>query len=127
MARILDYPAVRQINSTEWELLESLEYHVGFPNSTEIILVPKGQVTDFASVPRWLWWLYPPFGRWTPGAVTHDYLYSKRGFISETQRYSRKRCDEIFLEMMEVMEVSWMTRHTMYRAVRLAGFYAWNR
>lgn len=116
--RILEYPKVQQIDSHTWELLEDLEYRVGGLDSTDIIIVPKGYHTDFASVPRAFWPVFPPFGRYSPAAVIHDFLYGGR-------RRSRKECDKIFLEAMEVMEVNWITRHTMYRAVRMFGWAAY--
>jgi len=120
MARILSYPAVRQVNANEWELLEDLEYHVGGEFSTDIIIVPKSFITDFASVPKAFWWLLPPTGKYSPAALIHDFLYS-------THARSRKECDKIFLEAMEVMSVAWWTRKTMYAAVRLFGGFAWKK
>lgn len=38
------------------------------------IKVPADFVTDGASVPRPLWWLFPPVDRYFPAAVVHDYL-----------------------------------------------------
>ena len=114
MARILNYPKVQQVNEKEWELLEELEYHVGNENSTDIIKVPKGFITDFASVPRFLWWLFPPTGKYSPAAVIHDYIYTY-------MVYSRAKCDDIFDEAMKVMGVNWLTRKTMYRSVQIFG------
>ena len=64
MARILDYPAVKQINSRQWQLLEDLEYHIGSEDGP-LITVPSGYETDFASVPKALWSVFPPFGRYS--------------------------------------------------------------
>ena len=119
MARILNYPAVRQINSRQWALLEDLEYHVGSEDSTEILTVPFGFITDFASSPKWTWWIVPPFGRYSPCAVIHDYCYTKK-------LYSRKKCDDIFLEAMIVMDVPVWQRNLMYQSVRLFGKSAYN-
>lgn len=116
--RILQYPKVQQISGREWELLEDLEYHVGGPDSTDVIIVPKGYQTDFASVPKAFWGIFPPFGRYSSASVIHDFLYGNR-------LRPRKECDKIFLEAMEVMEVNWITRHTMYRAVRIFGGLAY--
>ena len=118
MARILAYPAVRQINSREWILLEDLEYHVGNPNSDDIILVPKGFVTDFASSPKWTWWLIPPFGRFSPAVVLHDWLY-------RNHFRTRKEADGIMLEAMIVMDVPVWQRNLMYWAVRMFGQKSW--
>lgn len=124
MARILDYPAVKQVNATHWRLLEDLDYKVGNDDS-ELVTVPKGYITDFASVPKLFWNVLPPFGKYSPAAVIHDFLYGIQGKY-ENRNYSRKRCDEIFKEAMKVMKVGWLTRGTMYNAVRLFGGIVWN-
>jgi hypothetical protein len=43
-----------------WELLAPFEYHVGCEGSGIVIVVPAGFVTDFASIPRFLWAILPP-------------------------------------------------------------------
>ena len=40
------------------------------------IKVFRGFITDGASVPKSLQWLYNPFGKYIKAAVIHDYLYS---------------------------------------------------
>ena len=92
--------------------MEEFEYHVGDKESKEIILVPKGFITNFASVPRFFWSIIPPWGKYGKAAVIHDYLYY-------TKKYTRKRADEIFLEGMEVLGVSLWKRQVMYWAVRI--------
>lgn len=91
----------------------------GFRYDTELvaggaIYVPAGFETDFASVPRGLWNIFPPFGRYSKAAVVHDFLYRRSGV-------PRELCDKIFLEAMEVLGVGWLTRSTIYSAVRLFG------
>lgn len=36
--------------------------------------VPAGFVTDFASVPQFMYWLIPSYGQYTNAAVVHDWL-----------------------------------------------------
>lgn len=46
-----------------------------FRDATGILhSIPSGLVTDFASTPSWIWWLYPKMGAWSFAAVAHDYL-----------------------------------------------------
>jgi hypothetical protein len=103
-----------------WELLKGFGYYTGNGADDFLITVPAGFLTDFASVPRALWWLLPPWGKYGKAAVIHDYLY-------KTKPWSRRRCDSIFLEGMKVLGVSWATRTTMYAAVRAGGWLAWNK
>lgn len=39
-----------------------------------LITVPKGFITDGASIPKSLQWIYDPFGKYIKGAVIHDYF-----------------------------------------------------
>ena len=82
------------------------------------INVPFGFLTDFASVPRFFWWLYPKWGKYGNAAVIHDYLYWE-------QSYPRKKSDSIFLEAMGVLKVNKFTARILYLAVYLCGFAAW--
>jgi hypothetical protein len=86
----------------------------------KIFRIPEGFISDFASVPRFFWRILPPWGRYAPAAVAHDYLYAN-GLIC-----SRKEADLIFLKLMENLGVSWWKRKTMYQAVRMFGGNAWN-
>lgn len=123
--RILEYPKVQQINPHEWKLLDHLTYSVhNDPN--DLIEVPEGFITDFASVPRIFWNIIPPFGEYSSAAVIHDFLYNRHGDVPEGKHRSRKDCDLIFLEAMEVMSVPWWKRQVMYRAVRTFGWWPWD-
>lgn len=106
------------------KLLEPLEYRVGADDSPELIVVPAGFETDFASVPWGLWNLFPPLGRWARAAIVHDWLYATGG---EGGRYSRKQADRIFKEAMKVVGVAGWQREAMYQAVRLGGGCGWVR
>ena len=85
-----------------------------------IITVPAGFVTDFASVPRLPFAYLVAGGRGKMASVIHDYFYQ-----THTCR-DRKSADRVFLEAMKESGVGIFPRGTMYSAVRLAGFSAWN-
>lgn len=57
------------------QTLEPLEYRVGHADSPEVVLVPAGFVTDFASVPFGVRNLFPALGRHGRPAIIHDWLY----------------------------------------------------
>jgi len=80
--------------------------------------IPAGFVTDFASVPRAFWRIVPPWGRYFPAAIVHDYLYSIHDRPKEA-------ADKIFLLIMEALKIPAWRRHIMYRAVRWFGGRAW--
>lgn len=101
-----------------WILRETLVYEFG--DTGQQIVVPSGFVTDFASIPRALWWLYSPAGTYASAAVVHDYLYWE-------QVCSRAEADTFFKMGMREVNVSRATTWIIYRAVRLGGGGAWKQ
>lgn len=101
-----------------WVLLEPFSYDVGREGSGDTVQVPVKFMTDFASVPRPLWVVFPQWGKYGNAAVIHDWGYwSKERTKAET--------DRIFLEGMTVLGVGAITRTVMYLAVHLFGGFAW--
>ncbi len=109
---------VKQLDRKFWELTTGFEYYVGHLGSEEVIAVPTGFITDFASVPKVFRKIIPPRGKHGKAAVIHDYCYY-------TAYYSKWKSDRIFLEGMEVLKVKKWKRYTMFWAVVLFGRYAW--
>lgn len=103
-----------------WVLLEPFSYDVGVEGSGDTIVVPVKFITDFASVPRLFWSVFPQWGKYGNAAVVHDYGYW-------TKARSRAETDAIFLEGMKVLQVNPFTRGFLYGAVRLFGWWAWWR
>lgn len=102
------------IGNYQWQLLAGFEYHVGSFPSQEVIVVPKGAITDLASVPRILWAVFPPHGKWAKAAIVHDWLYAEA--IG-----SKAYADRVFLEAMEVLGVPLVRRKLMFWAVHWFG------
>jgi hypothetical protein len=89
-----------------------------YPYGRRSIIVPKGFVTDFASIPRLFWSLLPPIGRYGYAALFHDYVYWD-------QKLKRAEADDVFNQtMIELMVPRWK-RLVLYVAVRVFGFIAW--
>ena len=105
---------LRMLDNYCWQVLAAFEYHVGSYPSEEVITVPAGTITDLASVPRILWAVFPPHGRYAKAAIVHDYLY-------EHGIGSKAWADQVFLEAMEVLGTPPWRRWAMYWAVRLFG------
>lgn len=94
-------------------------YEVGHLGSGDLVSVPLGFMTDFASIPRAFRWWLGPWGRHGRAAVIHDYLYW-------TQTRTRREADFIFREAMCVHHVGWLSRWLMWAAVRSpGGWLAW--
>ena len=146
-----------------WTLLEDLKFYsneltekdaemlrwcgVKVRNSTKtkqyIVTIPKGYVTDMASVPRGCWAFIAPFDV-ARAAVVHDILYEKintqykivnesaaaeDGPVNKKEReVYREIADHIFLEGMNASEPpvpSWK-KYAAYWAVRMFGRWAIN-
>ncbi|MEA3346671.1 MAG: DUF1353 domain-containing protein [Candidatus Auribacterota bacterium] len=106
-----------------WVLRKKFSYDVGREGSGETIKVSVGFVTDFASVPRVFWWIFPKWGKYGNATVIHDYLY-----WTQQEKYSRKRADEIFLEgMRDALGVSTIKAYLLYYFVRAGGWMAWRK
>lgn len=117
---------VRELPDGQWELLADLVYQ----GNTDRIVVPKGFVTDFASVPRFLWNIVPPYGKYTKAAVLHDFLYRKqppvRMMNDVMARITREDSDGIFDRTMEELGTSRWRRWVMFKAVRNWGQSIWD-
>ena len=146
-----------------WTLLEDLKFYsdeiteedanmlrecgVKVHNSTRsdqyIVTIPKGYVTDMASVPRGCWAFIAPFDV-ARAAVVHDILYEKintqyktildsaaaeEGPATKKEREAyREIADHVFLEGMNASEPpvpSWK-KYAAYWAVRIFGRWAIN-
>ena len=146
-----------------WTLLEDLKFYsneltekdaemlrwcgVQVRNSTKtkqyIVTIPKGYVTDMASVPRGCWAFIAPFDV-ARAAVVHDILYEKINTQYKTVNESaaaedgpatkkereayREIADHVFLEGMNASEPpvpSWK-KYAAYWAVRIFGRWAIN-
>jgi hypothetical protein len=101
---------------TNWVLVEPLVYRVG--DSRDSVIVPKGFVTDFASIPPRLQGLISSLGPYVLPAVVHDYLYWEH-------RCSRTQSDRLFLLAMQEQGVPYVKRSAMYEAVNGFGRAAW--
>jgi hypothetical protein len=81
------------------------------------ICIPKGFITDFASIPRALWGVVggPADGKYRKAAVVHDGLYRTLGLVT------RPQADAVLLEAMKVSGCSWWERTVIYSGVRVGG------
>lgn len=84
-----------------------------------IVRVKKGFKTDLASIPRVLWRVLPPVGKYDAAAVVHDWLYQNNGC-------TRKQADDVLYEAMHALGVSAWQRYTIYAGVRVGGWKPWN-
>ena len=80
--------------------------------------VPAHFVTDFASVPRIFWSLFPTDGKYAYAAALHDYVYW-------VQDRPKAQADNVFRLAMSDLKITDRQAATLYRAVDLFGASAW--
>ena len=85
------------------------------------IKVFRGFITDGASVPKSLQWLYNPFGKYIKAAVIHDYLYS----VYNNTGINRTLSDKIFRHIMKETGVDSRIVRKFYAAVKYFGATFW--
>ncbi|MBB4112769.1 hypothetical protein FHT80_002088 [Rhizobium sp. BK226] len=117
-------PAAPLVPFADWDFYfvdRTLEWTRREPitNAVNDVKVPKGFVTDLASVPRPFWSLLPRQGRYTYPAVLHDYLYWQ-------QTCTRAQADDVLEAAMEELQVPAPQASTILIAVRMFGGGAWD-
>ena len=94
-----------------WRLVEDFGYQTQAGN---ILVVPAGFETNFASVPRLLWPILPLSDAvYDKAAVLHDYAVSHRHLIG----YSRMDCHRLFREVLLFSGCGRVKTGVMYGAV----------
>ncbi|WP_176767852.1 DUF1353 domain-containing protein [Nitrosospira sp. Nsp18] len=103
-------------DAENWFLTQPLVYDVR--DTGKEIIIPDYFVTDFASIPQPFWSILPPWGKYGPPSVVHDFLYWD-------QRCTREQADRIFLAAMEESKVTKFRRFFIHLAVRWGGAMSW--
>ena len=115
---------IRQMDTVQGTFLKNgRQFVLGAPYDYMVapglhLSVPKGFVTDFASIPQIIANIFPILDEHLPAAVMHDWLYS-------TGLYPRAQADRIFLQHMDRLGVPFWKRRAIYHGVRLGGWLAW--
>ena len=96
---------------------EEFIWYINYLNKTGKIIVPYGFLTDFGSIPRWLWIF---FDRTKYIAfILHDFLYSKECKLDLT----RKEKDLILLEALHIEWASFIEKGLIYLWARFWGWF----
>lgn len=90
-------PSLHWVSSKQAALDAALSYRL----DGRSFVVPRGFVTDFATVPRIFWWMFGPTGLYTWAAILHDWfckmLRMRKSPVTarEADRYFRLACAEL--------------------------------
>lgn len=81
--RYLKQPLMIPISARKYELVEDYECYWNDGGVVHRLRIPKGNVSDGASIPRMFWGLIGlrPDGLIRAGALIHDYLYAYKGVL----------------------------------------------
>lgn len=129
MSRYASPLELEWIDGRLWRVRNQFDYVYGDGPSAVLIHIPAGMITDFASIPRFLWSVLPPAGGYGEAAVIHDHLYQSEGLGLAGMGmppFTRAQSDAILLDAMKTSGVGWLTRSTIYSGVRVGGALAWD-
>lgn len=116
-----------------WKITETYEFHCGDAYSGLFARVPKGFVTDLASIPLGVRWLIPKAGKNAQAAAFHDILYKTGAMImrvddnEKSVPVSRGMCDAMMYQAMRALSVKWWRRELIYRGLQIGGWVSWSK
>jgi hypothetical protein len=110
---------VSSVGPYTWRLNEALCYEGAFmkaDGTVQSFTIPKDFRTDFASVPRILWALFPPYGAYTRATILHDWLLDER----KAGRYhaSSRDIDGLFKRTLKEYKTGTIKSNLMWTGVR---------
>jgi hypothetical protein len=97
-----------------WYLSHGIDWSPGPGQNLPSVSVPTGFVTDFASIPRWLWTTLPRDGNYVWAAVVHDYLYWY-------QTTTKAIADDVLKAAMIDFKIPFLQRTAIYAGVHWRG------
>jgi len=111
---------VRQVTPATFKLREPFKYI----DRDRRFEVPEHDVSDFASVPSFLTWLIPRYGRHTLAALLHDHLQDHlyrpgNPIPDDPEAVTSEEADTIFRQAMQYSQVPFVRRWVMWAAVAL--------
>ena len=101
----------------EWIVLEDIEYT---SLSGKVYIVPRGFVTDLASIPKIAQVVYSIDDETRCPAVLHDWLYC-------TKQTSREEADSLLKEAITRANSAQFKANSFWIAVRMGGWLYWNK
>ena len=118
------------IDGTHWRILDGFRYYLTEDEGPagEFVDVPDGFVTNFASIPRPLWALFPPTGRtYAQISCVHDKLFTAP--VSRSAHSARpcrfRETAHIYVDGAKAAGAAWLVRRTMFRMLQLFSHPSW--
>lgn len=107
-----------KVDGILYELRQDFDYCVGGPDTDDVIHIPKGFLTDFASIPRPLRIFFPMRERISLAPIPHDWLYA-------THSRPKNEADDIYYEAMIALDYNPKRAYIQYQAVKQGGHKAY--
>src|SRR6266478_5873456 len=109
-----------KIGPQRWLLIDDLVYRTELFRGT--FVVTRGFQTDFASIPRIFWSIFPPVDSYDAAAVLHDAAYADSLMSNDKRVHLVKGfADDLFYEAMLDLHVNKIKARIMYLGVNLFG------
>ncbi|GAA4464191.1 hypothetical protein GCM10023189_43150 [Nibrella saemangeumensis] len=106
--------SVRKVYNLKYSWWQ-LEQYATLQVAGREFIIPAGYRSDFASAPRWSWWLVPPHGRSALPSVGHD-------FLCDYALVPRQLADQWFYAALQEAGVRRWQAWLMFAYVRLLGW-----
>ena len=103
-----------------WYLKNALKVDITIGNDLYEVSIPKGYLTDGASVPRILWSICPKWDKSHKAVILHDYLCEYRivTINGKPTQISREEADRLFLFALKYEGLTKLKYSLMHGAVR---------
>lgn len=105
-------PCIEPITNYDYNICQSLEVRV----DDKLITIPKGFITDLASIPKPLWpVLAPQYAGFVYPAILHDFFYRCPDNVT------REYADDVFYYALKAEGISTYTAYKLWLGVRTFG------
>lgn len=88
---------------------------------SQTFIVPKGYISDFATIPKFLWWLFGPTGKYTAAAILHDWLCTQLSM--KQSPVTAREVDAIFRRRCKELGVDYVSRRLLWTGVRWGALF----
>lgn len=138
-------PVVVQISRKEWKLVKDYRHFwVAEDGKQYQLLIHKGTIYDFASIPRIFWVTMGSPAEYSRDSLVHDVIYYYRGdfsnphpehakaelfeksgdeWVPSNKKFTIEEIDRKYLEMLKESGVGGINRNLQFWAVRVGGHW----
>lgn len=105
------------------QIFRLLEDFVYLSDKQGELVCPKGFESTGISTPRIIWPLIGPTSGAFKISIFHDYIFSKDCLYN----FNRQEADYIMLEGMMALNVPWVEREVIHKALRMFSWMFWKK